>query len=402
MPNDRRTFIRLAALAGATAPLALGAVTPVAAATGDAATGNAPAAVPLPRSPLGRPPVLVPGPNSYSAGRLRAGNAAGLLAGSWDDSPYSAIGGIWRDGTVHFLDGSNDPAAVNEAGVVVGDVVSHYDRQAFRWFNGNYQRLGFLGGTNTIGGYRSSANAVNRSGAVVGYSSTDSGAQHAALWWDPRPQDLGTLGGPSSEAVDVNAAGHIVGSSATAAGQSHAVVWFGGAIHDLGTLGGSSSTAVAVNERGQIVGHSETADGHRRAALWDRGRAIDLGTLPGDTTSSAVAINNAGQVLVSSYGTTNGAFLWQAGRRTPLRVAGGAVEPVDLNDRGVACGTVTASADGTTRAFRWQAGRLTQLATLGGSYGNAWAVTPTGIIVGSSRSASSPVPQAVFWPAPGR
>ncbi len=115
-----------------------------------------------------------------------------------------------------------------------------------------------------------------------------------------------------------------------------------------------------------------------------------------------MAINNAGQVLVSSYGTTNGAFLWQAGRRTPLRVAGGAVEPVDLNDRGVACGTVTASADGTTRAFRWQAGRLTQLATLGGSYGNAWAVTPTGIIVGSSRSASSPVPQAVFWPAPGR
>ncbi|MCM3926187.1 HAF repeat-containing protein, partial [Frankia sp. AiPs1] len=352
-----------------------------------------------PRSPFGPPPVLVPGPGAYP-GRLKAGNAAGLLVGSWDDSPYSAVAGIWRGGTVHFLDGSNDPVAVNEAGVVVGDEVSHYERQAFRWFNGNYQPLGFLGGTNTIGGRSSSARAVSRTGVIVGYSSTDSGAQHAARWQGTRPLDLGTLGGPSSEAVDVNAAGQIVGSSANAAGQTHAVVWSGGAIHDLGTLGGPWSAASAINERGQIVGQSETADGQRHATLWDRSHPIDLGTLPGNATSSAVTINNAGQVLVNSYGGTNGAFLWQTGRRTPLGVAGSTVEPGDLNDQGVACGTVTSS-DGTTRAFRWQAGRLTQLATLGSNYASAWAITPAGTILGTSHSTTSPIPQAVFWPAPG-
>ncbi|WP_041939725.1 MULTISPECIES: HAF repeat-containing protein [Frankia] len=401
MPNDRRTFIRLAALAGAAAPLALGAVPPAAAATAGAATGDAPAAAPPPRPPFGRPPVLVPGPNAYSPGRLKAGNAAGLLVGSWDDSPYSAIGGIWRDGTVHFLPGSNDPVAVNEAGVVVGDVVTHYERQVFRWFNGNYQRLEHLGGTDTAGGRSSSAAAVSPTGAVVGTSSTNSGTRHAVLWQGLRPQDLGTLGGPSSQASDVNAAGNIVGSGQTAAGQSHAAVWFGGTSHDLGTLGGPTSEAVAINDRGQIVGQSETADGHHHAALWDRGRAIDLGPLPGETTSRAVAINNAGQVLVSSYGPTNSAFLWQAGQRTRLWAPDGSVEATDLNDQGVVSGTVTA-ADGTTRAFRWRAGRLTELPTLGGNYANAGAVTPTGIILGTSHSATSPLPQAVFWPAPGR
>jgi probable HAF family extracellular repeat protein len=84
-----------------------------------------------------------------------------------------------------------------------------------------------------------------------------------------------------------------------------------------------------------------------------------------------------------------------------LQVAGATVEPGDLNDQGVACGTVT-SADGTTRAFRWQAGRLTQLATLGSNYASAWAITPAGIILGTSHTTTSPIPQAVFWPVPGR
>ncbi|WP_261569472.1 HAF repeat-containing protein [Frankia gtarii] len=395
MPNDRRTFMRLAAMAGATAPLALGAVPPAAAATVQAT-------VPLQRSPI-RPPVVVRGPDADSPGRLTAGNAAGLLVGSWDNSPYSAVGGIWRAGVARYLDGSNEPAAVNAAGVVIGDAVTHYDRQAFRWADGNYQLLGFLGGTSGLGGRHSSARAISRTGAIVGVSSTDDGEEHAALWWGARPRDLGTLGGPSSAAVAVNAAGHIVGTSTTAGGQQRAVRWSAGTVHDLGTLGGPSSAAVAVNERGQIVGSSDTGTGARRAVLWDRGRAIDLGTLPGDTGSSAIAINGVGQVLVSSFGESYSAFLWQAGRRIPLRVAGGDVEPADLNDQGIVCGTVTAPrVGGVTHAFRWQTGRLTDLGTLGGAYSGARAITPAGIVLGSATAASSPVPQAVFWPAADR
>jgi len=71
---------------------------------------------------------------------------------------------------------------------------------------------------------------------------------------------------------------------------------------DLGTVGGTSSEAVAINEAGQIVGDSTTAAGETHAFSWTAaGGMVDLGT-PGGASSHAVAVNEDGQVV--GYGTT--------------------------------------------------------------------------------------------------
>jgi probable HAF family extracellular repeat protein len=91
-------------------------------------------------------------------------------------------------------------------------------------------------------------------------------------------------------------------------------------IRDLGTLGGQTSTAVALNESGQVVGTSVTARGERHAFLWRADVLRDLGTLGGGT-SEAVDVNAAGQVVGNSPSKgceTSHGFIWQKGRMRDL------------------------------------------------------------------------------------
>ena len=69
---------------------------------------------------------------------------------------------------------------------------------------------------------------------------------------------------------------------------------------DLGTLGGSRSSAVAVNDAGQVVGWSGLDGAGAHAFSWTAaGGMIDLGTL-GGSGSYASAVNDAGQVVGNS------------------------------------------------------------------------------------------------------
>ncbi len=123
----------------------------------------------------------------------------------------------------------------------------------------------------------------------------------------------------------------------------------------LGTLpNGYRLEPVAINNRGQIVGTAwdSSATGHRRrrAFLWERGKARDLGTPDGDF-SQAYAINNRGEVYVTSYTfddpakpkhvTKQGAFLWSEAKGfvpLPPQRFGDRGSAAVLNDRGQIAG----------------------------------------------------------------
>ena len=71
-------------------------------------------------------------------------------------------------------------------------------------------------------------------------------------------QDLGTLGGENSAAEAVNRSGHIVGlSDLSQTSVTHAVLWTApNQMLDLGTLGGNYAVARGINDSEQVVGWS--------------------------------------------------------------------------------------------------------------------------------------------------
>ena len=132
----------------------------------------------------------------------------------------------------------------------------------------------------------STANAINDSGQVVGYSSNSSGYNHAFLWTSSGGMaDLGTLGGNYSSANAINNLGQVVGFSSNSAGHNHAFFWTSsGGMTDLGTLPwAQTSGALAITNKGQVVGSStDYYGGHTHAFLWtSSGGMEDLGTLGG-------------------------------------------------------------------------------------------------------------------------
>ncbi len=167
-------------------------------------------------------------------------------------------------------------------------------------------------------------------------------------------------------------------------------------IVDLGTLGGSGSSAMAINNSGQIAGSAGTASGSS-AFLWQNGHMTSLGTLGG----TACAINDSGQIVGWSYGTGDSghAFLWQSGTLTAL--AGLTGYPYSwacgINHSGQIAG-YAGNESIIYHAVLWQSGSPTDLGTMGGSWGaSACGINDSGQIVGTASIPGGEYTHAFLW-----
>ena len=234
-------------------------------------------------------------------------NSQGVIVGNvridGQDSPFvSDAEGL----DTHGIDGvtTGNVAAVNEAGVIVGNIGALNDERFGLDMHAFTTRAGGAGVVDlgTLGGARSQATAVNRSGQVVGWSTTADGKIEHAFITKPGGagmRDLGHLTGVCAGANAINHRGQAAGYACLAGERFvHAFVTGpdGEGMRDLGTLGGRNSTALGVNGQGVVVGWAETKTGINHAFRTDpQGQLVDIDA--GRHRSQAFAINAHGHIV---------------------------------------------------------------------------------------------------------
>jgi len=259
------------------------------------------------------------GRSSYARGINNLGHVVGA-------SPIGDTGTthafVYRDGSIRDLGtlGGYGSAAfdINDAGDIVGfayvetAVTSH----AFLYRDGDMTDLG-----PPVGG-NSTAYGVNSAGIVVGEVNFGgySGGSRAFRFENGTMLDLGRFGGESAAAVAINTDGVITGyynERTDVAVYKYAFVYSNGATTPIGTFGGDESVAYDINDNGVVVGYAYTAMNQRAHAFrYSNGSLEDLGTLPGDLHSTALGINNLGQIVgAAEYGSGSNAraVLWHEG-----------------------------------------------------------------------------------------
>ena len=235
--------------------------------------------------------------------------------------------------------------------------------RGFLWQDGRMRPL------STLGGYNSTASAINNSGMIAGNAetaTTDSTCppydpalgqyqvlqDKPVLWINGHIEELPTYGGdPDGYAIAINDRGQAAGGSGTCSANDpiiglyfspvHALLWDHGNVINLGSLGGAfGNQAHGINNRGQVVGASDLAgDAVFHGFVWSQSTGMkDVPPLRGDTYSVALAINDPGVVAgvsIDSTFTNLHAFVVVDGVPTDLNTLIPADSPLQLQ---TACG----------------------------------------------------------------
>ena len=287
-------------------------------------------------------------------------------------------------------------------------------------------------------GGNSRGNSINNPGWIAGFSLLSIPRRHATLWRDGSVLDLGTLGSPDRNSnvpwPVKNVRGIIAGISQTNTpepnneswscaaffgGQSGYIclgfVWQDNVMTPLYPLpGGNNSFATGADNLGRVVGwaengvHDSTCVNGQvlqfRPVIWGPGGG-QIQTLPlfgNDTSGSATAINNRGQIVGISgicdqavgRRTAKHALLWDNGTLTNLGNLGAElwITPMAINEHGDIVGfgaTDESDLDGNyLRAFIWTRKdgmkQIDPLPVTGHVFSQANGINERGQVVGSS------------------
>ncbi|HYE17005.1 MAG TPA: PEP-CTERM sorting domain-containing protein [Tepidisphaeraceae bacterium] len=241
-------------------------------------------------------------------------NASGLVIGQFHPSPsspqpvsfVSSAGVVTPIAPLGPRGGSGDgwiyATSINDAGDIVGrsTTASSDFEHLFRYRDGQNTDLG---GEVAISAY------VNNTGVIA----ADRFVNGSGSW----PYRYANGGGATILSVGntvtgISHSGLIVGAlKDTLASAGYLYDPTTGQKRTIDTLGGPRTLPNGVNSEGWVVGTSDVTGGLERAFFFDRQRGpVDLNTLvdglpAGTILTSAVAVNDAGQVAVN--GTVNGA-----------------------------------------------------------------------------------------------
>jgi probable HAF family extracellular repeat protein len=211
----------------------------------------------------------------------------------------------------------------------------------------------------TLGGNNGTAYQVNRRGDVVGFAENTTPDPSCpapqkfqfepAIWQQGKIQQLPTITGDLEGVAEaINDDGQVVGASGTCSTFNtnnlislqplHALLWETGTVTDLGNLGGTAkgfgNLAFNINNQGQVIGISGLrGDMNFHGFLWTKATGMqDLGTLPGDANSTAIGINDSGDVVGTSLDANFNAraYLRQNGVMTDLNTLIPANSPLSL------------------------------------------------------------------------
>ena len=151
---------------------------------------------------------------------------------------------------------------------------------------------------------------------------------------------------------------------------------------NLGTLGGTNSSALAINNAGQIVGSAQTAVNALHGAMWRGTTVTDMSTLGIFSNAN----NNLGQIAGNGISPSTGnsvASVWNGSTVTNLTTLGGyASDGYAINNSGQVAGVSYITGNANRHATLWNGAVATDLGTLGGTESSALAINNSGQVAG--------------------
>lgn len=156
---------------------------------------------------------------------------------------------------------------------------------------------------------------------------------------------------------------------------------------DLGTLGDSGSSAVAINNKGEVVGYYGTISGNVRSFLYSKCSIRDIGTFCcGSADTVVLGLNDKSEIVGYGRHPFNGsitAFLYTGESMQYVGTLEGLYsQAAGINNQGEIVGKFIPSGSQYTRSFLSQSGTIKDLGTFGGVTSEANAINNNGQIVG--------------------